>query len=168
MATAPAVRKVFRILGTTDACTHCELCGQDDLRSTVALESLDQDGNGTGEIVYYGSTCGPKAAGWTVREFGKRLRAADRDAKDKAREAELAASTARHEAWQEACIAWCAAERGLVVADRSASLVARWNALVVLITASGQRVFPVTQAFYESDAHARFTADYQQAHPAQH
>ncbi len=69
----------YRVLGTTDEITRCEHCGRDDLRSTVVLAVLDDEGNDTGERVYFGSTCGAKAAGWTTaRKFREDAAAADR------------------------------------------------------------------------------------------
>jgi hypothetical protein len=47
----------LRILGVTDERTDCECCGKSGLKCTVALEHMDGDGNGTGEVVYYGRDC---------------------------------------------------------------------------------------------------------------
>lgn len=93
---APVVeaRRVFRVLGTTDDVTTCELCGRDELRGTVVLEVLDVEGNGTGELCHYGSACGAKAAGWSTREVVTAAKAADdarRAAEDRAAEARRAA-----------------------------------------------------------------------------
>jgi hypothetical protein len=46
-----------RYIGTTDDTTECEKCGRTELRATVVLEWLDADGNGTGDVAYYGSSC---------------------------------------------------------------------------------------------------------------
>ncbi len=70
-------RKVFRVLGTTDEVTTCDLCGRPELKGTVRLAELDADGNVEG-IVYYGSSCGAKAAGWTTKDITKAAKAADR------------------------------------------------------------------------------------------
>jgi len=84
----------YRILGTTDEVTRCEHCGRDDLRSTVVLAALDDEGNDDGGRVYLGSTCGAKAAGWTSpRKFREDAAAADRGkgaAVRKARDARFA------------------------------------------------------------------------------
>lgn len=50
----------FRFIGTTDECIECQRCGKTELKSTVVLEILDEDGNG-GEYTYFGSTCAAKA-----------------------------------------------------------------------------------------------------------
>jgi hypothetical protein len=69
----------YRILGTTDEVTTCEHCGRDDLRGTVVLAALDDEGDDTGERIYFGSTCGAKAAGWTTaRKFREAAENADR------------------------------------------------------------------------------------------
>lgn len=56
--TAPAVR----YLGITDVCVQCQQCGRAELRSTVVLAILDDDGNAEG-VTYYGSHCAAKALG---------------------------------------------------------------------------------------------------------
>ena len=58
----PATAKL-RVLGITDEFTECQCCGRNDLKSTVCMESLDSEGNGTGELVYYGSSCAATAIG---------------------------------------------------------------------------------------------------------
>jgi hypothetical protein len=47
----------MRILGITDERTECDCCGKTNLKCTVALEKVDAEGNGTGEIVYFGRDC---------------------------------------------------------------------------------------------------------------
>lgn len=94
-------RPAFAVLGTTDDVTTCELCGREDLRGTTALEVLDADGNGTGELLHYGSDCGARAAGWTAAEMGRRTRTA-------AREAAEAAARARNDAHRDAEAAYAA------------------------------------------------------------
>jgi len=46
-----------KILGITDDRTECDCCGKAGLKCTVALEHVDSEGNGTGEIVYFGRDC---------------------------------------------------------------------------------------------------------------
>lgn len=75
-ATRPV--KAYRVLGTTDDVTTCELCGRVELKSTVALQPLDPDGGADGEPVYFGSDCAARAAGWTQKEVRKAAGAADR------------------------------------------------------------------------------------------
>ncbi|MFD6361230.1 hypothetical protein ACFWFX_15430 [Streptomyces roseolus] len=87
--------KAYKILGTTDDVTTCELCGRDELKGTVALCPLDVEGNEDGLPVYFGTSCAAKAAGWTVREVKAGVkkaesakREAEREARIKAREDE--------------------------------------------------------------------------------
>lgn len=90
---------IYTVLGTTDDHTACELCGRDDLKSTVALRD-----NQTGETVYYGSDCGARATGWTTREITTAAKSADdkRRASEQAqRDAANAERTKRWEDWLE-------------------------------------------------------------------
>lgn len=68
--------KAYRVAGTTDEVTNCELCGRDELKGTVVLEPIDADGNGEGVYCYFGSSCAAKAAGWTQREITRRVKEA--------------------------------------------------------------------------------------------
>ena len=70
--------KAFRVLGTTDDVTTGELCGREELKSTVALQPLDPDGGALGEPVFYGSDCAARAAGWTQKEVRQLDGTADR------------------------------------------------------------------------------------------
>lgn len=47
----------YRVLGTNDEQTHCDVCPQVNLKKTVVLEILDVEGNGNGEIIRVGTTC---------------------------------------------------------------------------------------------------------------
>jgi len=85
-------RPAFRVLGTTDDVTACELCGKPELRGTVILGALDADGNVEGEA-YYGSSCAAKAAGWTLKAVRAGVKRAADDAREAAR-AERAAKAA--------------------------------------------------------------------------
>ena len=69
--------KLYKALGTSDDVTTCDLCGRDDLKSTIALQQLDIDGNAVGEVVYYGSDCGARATGWTQADVTKAAKNAD-------------------------------------------------------------------------------------------
>lgn len=51
----------YRYLGTTDDSTECEKCGKIELKSTVVLQPLDEEGTPEGDPVYYGSTCAARA-----------------------------------------------------------------------------------------------------------
>ncbi|WP_369147106.1 hypothetical protein [Streptomyces sp. R44] len=94
--------KAYKILGTTDDVTTCELCGRDELKGTVTLCPLDVDGNEDGDAVYFGVSCAAKAAGWTQREVRAGVKAAD-TAK---REAERAERDAAWSARREWLAAW--------------------------------------------------------------
>jgi hypothetical protein len=107
-ATTAKARKVFRVLGTTDDFTTCELCGREELKGTVVLQPLDADGNPDGDPVYFGSSCGAKAAGWTTREVVSAAKRADQER----REAERAKREAEHNAWIDARDAWIASNVG--------------------------------------------------------
>jgi hypothetical protein len=85
--------KVFRVGGTTDQITTCELCGKPELKGTVQMIELDADGNDFADH-YYGSSCAAKAAGWTQKAVNMAARAADRAKKE-------AADTARRKAEYE-------------------------------------------------------------------
>lgn len=66
-----------RYVGITDDETTCGQCGRVDLARTVVVEWLDDDGNGTGEIAYFGSTCAARALGARgVRVTGRQALAA--------------------------------------------------------------------------------------------
>jgi hypothetical protein len=82
---------IYRVLGTTDDVTTCDLCGRRELRGTIVLAILDADGNPEGEL-YAGSTCGAKAAGRTGRNAAVKLRD---EADQLRREALSAANDAR-------------------------------------------------------------------------
>lgn len=62
MTTMSATGPAYRVLGTTDELTTCQICGKPELRGTVVLEALDADG-GTEGITYAGSTCAAKLTG---------------------------------------------------------------------------------------------------------
>lgn len=52
----------YRVRGTTDEMTTCQICGKPELKGTVILDILDEDGN-TEDITYAGSTCAAKLTG---------------------------------------------------------------------------------------------------------
>jgi len=60
----------YRVRGTTDDVTTCEKCGKIELRGTVLLDCLDDDGN-TEAVMYVGTTCAAKMVGRTT---GTRIR----------------------------------------------------------------------------------------------
>ncbi|MYY03110.1 MULTISPECIES: hypothetical protein [unclassified Streptomyces] len=88
--------KAYKVKGTTDEVTTCELCGKQELKGTVMLMPLDVDGNEDGDVSYFGTSCAAKAAGWTVREVNAGVKAAkdeDRARRDADRRAAWAAQT---------------------------------------------------------------------------
>lgn len=94
--------KAYRVTGTTDEVTECDLCGKVELKGTVMLLPLDGDGDADGEINYFGTSCAAKAAGWTVREVRagiKRAAVEKQTAERKRRIAERDAETKAYNAW---------------------------------------------------------------------
>lgn len=128
-------RNAFQVLGTTTDITTCELCGRDELRGTIVLAILDTDGNDTGERAHYGTTCGAKAAGWTITEINDRIKAAD-DAKRAAEETVLNARRTRE---FHAMALWAADTFGIVEHKKL-------------------RDIKVIMAFHASDAYTAFLA----------
>jgi len=78
--------KAYLVKGTTDEVTTCELCSKPELKGTVMLAPLDEDGNEFGAVCYFGVSCAAKAAGWSQRE----VRAGIKAAKDEERERQRA------------------------------------------------------------------------------
>jgi hypothetical protein len=66
----------YTFIGTTDEVTTCGCCGRSDLKGTIVLQAVDG-----GEFVFFGSTCGEKAQGWTVKDFNAAAKQADDDRK---------------------------------------------------------------------------------------
>lgn len=83
--------KVFRVGGTTDEITTCELCGKPELKGTVQMIELDADGNDFTDH-YFGTSCAAKAAGWTQKAVTMAVRAADRAKKEAAEKAKREAA----------------------------------------------------------------------------
>lgn len=97
-AAAALLTFLFRILGTTNDVTTCEHCGRTELKGTIILGVLDEDGNVV-DRVHYGATCGARAAGQTVKEFRKAATDADRPRLAAAAAARYAARHAADEAF---------------------------------------------------------------------
>ena len=78
MTTTQTTAPAYRVRGTTDDVTTCQICGKPELKGTVILDILDEDGN-TEDITYAGSTCAAKLAGGraTGARISKEARAAD-------------------------------------------------------------------------------------------
>jgi hypothetical protein len=70
-----SMRDTFRVLGTTDDVTTCDICGREDLKSTVVLS--------TGEAeLYAGSDCASRLTGFTVKEIHLKQRTSDRERRE--------------------------------------------------------------------------------------
>ena len=92
--------RLYKSLGTSDDVTTCDLCGRDDLKSTVVLQQLDTDGNAVGDVVYFGSDCGARATGWTQATVWAAAKAANTDAAKAAQIVRNAASDAAQRTWE--------------------------------------------------------------------
>lgn len=66
----------YRVRGTTDDVTTCQICGKPELKGTVILDILDEDGN-TEEVTYAGTTCAAKLAGRKATAIRNDAAAAD-------------------------------------------------------------------------------------------
>ena len=64
----------YTFVGTTDTVTLCGCCGRANLKGTVVLQGAD-------DFVYFGSNCGAKALGMTVKDFDNGAKSADKAAK---------------------------------------------------------------------------------------
>lgn len=110
----------YRVLGTTDDVTTCEICGREELRGTIVLGVLDADDNVEAEI-YAGSSCGARAAGRTGRNAATKLR---QEADAAARAVRDAATDARkmreHYQWDTVSF------NRVVMAFRMAHMAAVW------------------------------------------
>lgn len=94
--------RAYRVIGTTDESTECDLCHRVELKATVMLLPLDADGNADGEVAYFGRSCAAKAAGWTVRELNANIKraAVEKQSAERARRiAEREAETKAYNAW---------------------------------------------------------------------
>jgi hypothetical protein len=67
----------LKIVGTTSDHDECERCGRKDLSKTIVVETLDAQGNGTGELHYYGSDCISKIMGKSEKHIETKVMEAD-------------------------------------------------------------------------------------------
>lgn len=81
----------YRAVRSTDDVTSCDLCGREDLKGTVLLALVDEDGDVSGEI-YAGVICAARAAGKKAAEIRREVTAAEAAT----REARRAHRAARH------------------------------------------------------------------------
>lgn len=96
------MNRVYTTKGTTDDVLECGLCGRTDLKKTVIMVELDDDGNEFGRPLYFGTECAANASGWTAKEVRTQARTADHEAKEAARKqhwADHQAEMDRMDAW---------------------------------------------------------------------
>jgi hypothetical protein len=93
---------IYEVKGSSNDFTSCELCGRTELKGTVVLQPLDEDGNPSGDACYFGTSCAATAAGWTQREVTTRVKAAQ----TAERERENTERAARWQEQREFCAAW--------------------------------------------------------------
>src|SRR4051812_26213550 len=117
MTATATVRKVYRVHGTTDDVATCDLCGREDLKSTVIMIELDEAGNEL-DAVYMGTDCAAKAAGWTQKDVKAKLKVIDDAAKRELakRERQIREERSRREA--AAFADWAATKYGVTVKAR--------------------------------------------------
>jgi len=71
-----AGQATYRVRGTTDDVTTCQICGKPELCGTVILDILDADGN-TEDVTYAGTTCAAKVTGSKATSIKNAAAAAD-------------------------------------------------------------------------------------------
>lgn len=64
----------YKALGISEEFTECQCCGKPNLKKTVALQWLDEDGNEDGPVLYFGTTCATRAV---LKKTGKTVKASD-------------------------------------------------------------------------------------------
>jgi hypothetical protein len=130
--------KTYRVAGTTDDVTTCELCSRPELKGTVIMVSLDADGNDEG-VSYFGTSCAAKAAGWTVRSVKAGIASAQRAVEDAKRQEREAAQKIQDDAFTDwkitrfgtadvEKIRKIAREQGTTYARITDGFSAEWNA----------------------------------------
>jgi hypothetical protein len=85
--------KAYTFIGTTDERTTCDCCGRTNLKYTIVLNDNIDD-----QFVFFGSQCGARALGWTVKDFNNAAKSADKAAKKAAhlRSIEIATLVENH------------------------------------------------------------------------
>lgn len=118
--------EIYRVLGTTDTVTTCEICGRVDLKGTLVLTC-------NGEITYAGSDCGAQLAGRPANILKREARTADRAAVEAARIASDAITQAWITAEQTEVRAWAQDHYTPVELARTTyySLLVAWRAAKV-------------------------------------
>ena len=67
------MEKLYKVLGFNDDVCECDVCGKVELKGTYALEEV-----GTGDVIRAGSVCGATMAGWSKREWAKKVKESER------------------------------------------------------------------------------------------
>lgn len=110
-----ATENTYRVLGTTDDVTTCGVCGREELKGTIVLDS----GEGT---VYAGSDCGAKLAGKPVREIRRDAKTADDEKKRAARLEEQTARTVARNIEEAEFALWLFETYGLTMTNGAGDL----------------------------------------------
>lgn len=97
--------RAYRIKGTTNDVTTCDLCGREDLKRTVALYVLDPAGN-PDDVVYFGTDCASRATGWTQQRITRDAKQADKAERLRQIEHKREEARKRDEAEHEVFNAW--------------------------------------------------------------
>lgn len=69
MSDTRCMTTTYRVHGITDDTDTCEVCGKIELKSVIML-AIIEDGEELGELIYAGSTCGPRLL---AKQYGKRV-----------------------------------------------------------------------------------------------
>ena len=128
----------YRVLGTTDTITACGMCGREELKGTVVLDT----GDGT---IHAGTGCAAKLAGRPATAITRAARAADktaRDATDAVRRAEAEQAAAAEYA---ALRAWVLATYGVDCATPVAMANARPGGLSPVALRAARRAATAPQ-----------------------
>ncbi|GAA3473869.1 hypothetical protein [Nonomuraea roseola] len=125
--------KAYRVHGTTDDVTTCDLCGRVELKMTVIMIALDAEGNDL-DAEYFGVDCAAKAAGWTQGKVKADIKAVQAEAR---REGERKRRE-RHEAEDREFTAWAVQKYGITANTRPEAC----EALVALFKSKGERRAP--------------------------
>ncbi len=122
MTTATLNNKAYTFIGTTGDVTECGCCGRSDLKKTIVLQDNDSR-----EFVFFGSVCGAKAQGWTVKEFTSAANAAQKAREQAAQEREntIRYAVSRHPDVIAAAAAIPMAGSGKTFAERLPFITAR-------------------------------------------
>lgn len=57
----------YFVIGSSNDCTICDCCGKQNLKKTIVLGVVDEDGNREYDPHYFGTTCAKKAVGYNSK-----------------------------------------------------------------------------------------------------